>query len=387
MIMNYYTMITILSISIFAMLLVIVSSNKNFSKGARNQLKLAFIFAIVAILCEFIGDTLEKEMLGEQNNIHSLITLTKVIKFCIVPMMPFYISKAVFEKRPKSKKSKSIFKFLRTYLYIYEIILVLAFLMYKFNEFYGLLYIVYNINFIIGTAYMFVNAFAFCKYYQNKNEKELVSIMLFIVVFVTLQIFNPEIQILWLAIAMSATFIYIYYYELIQNIDGLTSLLNQKAFSNCKKDIEDEDCAIVIYDINDFKKINDNCGHMCGDKILIEVAKIMKNHYQKYGMSYRMGGDEFVVIMEKNIENAKEITEEFVKKVAEEVIIEKYIENDYIIENVEKLKEKLPKEINISYGISVYNPLNKEERGIDVVIQEADKEMYYYKNKYKNQNQ
>lgn len=126
---------------------------------------------------------------------------------------------------------------------------------------------------------------------------------------------------------------------------------------------------------------------MCGDKILIEVAKIMKNHYQKYGMSYRMGGDEFVVIMEKNIENAKEITEEFVKKVAEEVIIEKYIENDYIIENVEKLKEKLPKEINISYGISVYNPLNKEERGIDVVIQEADKEMYYYKNKYKNQNQ
>ena len=50
-------------------------------------------------------------------------------------------------------------------------------------------------------------------------------------------------------------FIYIYYYELIQGIDGLTALLNRRSFNNYKSDLEDEKCTIIILDINDFKKI------------------------------------------------------------------------------------------------------------------------------------
>ena len=145
--------------------------------------------------------------------------------------------------------------------------------------------------------------------------------------------------------------------------------------------MEDEKCVVIIQDINDFKKINDLCGHVCGDKILIDVSRIMKEHYQKYGRVYRTGGDEFTVIMEKNLEDAKKITEEFIKKVEENVIIKNYIEQDYIMESI----EKLPEVLSISYGISRYDLANKEKHDLEQVIKEADKEMYYYKRK-RNQN-
>ena len=209
--------------------------------------------------------------------------------------------------------------------------------------------------------------------------------MLFIVISVFLQIVNSEIEFIWLVTALSDMFIYIYYYELIQSIDGLTTLLNHRSFKNYKLNMEDEKCVVIIQDINDFKKINDLCGHVCGDKILIDVSRIMKEHYQKYGRVYRTGGDEFTVIMEKNLEDAKKITEEFIKKVEENVIIKNYIEQDYIMESIEKLLEELPEVLSISYGISRYDLANKEKHDLEQVIKEADKEMYYYKRK-RNQN-
>lgn len=179
-------------------------------------------------------------------------------------------------------------------------------------------------------------------------------------------------------------FIYIYYYELIQGIDGLTALLNRRSFNNYKSDLEDEKCTIIILDINDFKKINDLCGHVCGDKILIDVSRIMKEHYQKYGRVYRTGGDEFTVIMERKLDDVKEITEKFIKKVEEKVIIKNYIEQDYIMENIEKLLEELPEVLSISYGISRYDPASKEKHDLEQVIKDADKDMYYYKRKKKS---
>ena len=199
-----------------------------------------------------------------------------------------------------------------------------------------------------------------------------------------MQILNPQIEFIWIVTASSDMFIYIYYYELIQGIDGLTALLNRRSFNNYKSDLEDEKCTIIILDINDFKKINDLCGHVCGDKILIDVSRLMKEHYQKYGRVYRTGGDEFTVIMERKLDDVKEITEKFIKKVEEKVIIKNYIEQDYIMENIEKLLEELPEVLSISYGISRYDPASKEKHDLEQVIKEADKEMYYYKRKKKS---
>ena len=363
--MSYYTMINFLAVSIFIILLIMVSSNGKFNKRARKGLKFAFLLGILGIAGEWVGYILQIELVNYKR-MQSIVILTKIVKFCIIPLMPFFISNAIFEIEGTLGKW---YKYIKNYLILYEIVIWLAFFMYK-----------------VVTMYMFANAFYFCKYYKNKEEIEieLVTIIIFIVIFIFLQILNPQIEFIWIVTASSDMFIYIYYYELIQGIDGLTALLNRRSFNNYKSDLEDEKCTIIILDINDFKKINDLCGHVCGDKILIDVSRLMKEHYQKYGRVYRTGGDEFTVIMERKLDDVKEITEKFIKKVEEKVIIKNYIEQDYIMENIEKLLEELPEVLSISYGISRYDPASKEKHDLEQVIKEADKEMYYYKRKKKS---
>lgn len=123
----------------------------------------------------------------------------------------------------------------------------------------------------------------------------------------------------WITIAAASTFIYIYYDELIQCIDGLTLLLNQKSFDNHLQNINKK-CIIIIFDVNDFKCINNTYGHNFGDTILKIISKVIKKNYQKYGKCYRIGGDEFAVILEKNLNNSDKLNNRFIQFLEEERI-------------------------------------------------------------------
>lgn len=54
--------------------------------------------------------------------------------------------------------------------------------------------------------------------------------------------------------------------------------------------------AVLISDVNDFKRINDSYGHEFGDKILIEIAKSLKDSFDKRDIIARWGGDEFLIL-------------------------------------------------------------------------------------------
>ena len=185
----------------------------------------------------------------------------RLIKFLLMPLMPVVASKAIFETGEKSKFSKMIWIILKAYILLGDALLVVGF-----------------IKFLPSTTTHF---------YQNMMYD----------IYVT-------------------TFIYVYYNELVQCLDGMTGLLNQKSFSNYLEARENEEkkCLIIIMDVNDFKYINDNYGHEFGDKILIEVSKIIKESYKKYGKCYRMGGDEFAIIMQTGINQIDTIKEKFTKR-------------------------------------------------------------------------
>lgn len=116
--------------------------------------------------------------------------------------------------------------------------------------------------------------------------------------------------------------------------------------------------------MNDFKYINDNFGHDFGDKILIEVSKILKQTYQNYGKCYRIGGDEFAVIMQTGLEDAEKVSDSFVKE-------------------LELSREKIKELPHVSWGYSEYIPENKNERSIKDTKQEADDRMYENKKEFK----
>ena len=67
----------------------------------------------------------------------------------------------------------------------------------------------------------------------------------------------------------------------------------KQAITTCS---EDSKLAVIFIDINKFKKLNDEYGHLIGDQVLIETAKRITSSVRADDDVYRYGGDEFVII-------------------------------------------------------------------------------------------
>ncbi len=141
--------------------------------------------------------------------------------------------------------------------------------------------------------------------------------------------------------------------------DSLTGLYNQRHFySRLNDEIfrakrTDEDLAVIILDLDDFKNYNDKRGHLAGDELLLKFGKILNEQIrQGVDSGYRYGGDEFAVILvDANEEICKSIQERIAKAY-----------NDECHENV-------------SIGYAIY------EIGMDSedIVAEADKFLYKFK--------
>ena len=62
----------------------------------------------------------------------------------------------------------------------------------------------------------------------------------------------------------------------------------------------EEEHALLIVDIDNFKEVNDNLGHYFGDLVLTEVASNLKSHFRKEDVVGRIGGDEFIVLLKNS---------------------------------------------------------------------------------------
>jgi len=114
------------------------------------------------------------------------------------------------------------------------------------------------------------------------------------------------------------------------NLDTLTRLLNRKTFddqfdrlialaesnrqwvSERRRPEVKHPCWLGIVDIDHFKKINDNWGHLFGDEVLILMAQCMRNAFRTNDTLFRFGGEEFVIMLRHVPEDAvMEIFERF----------------------------------------------------------------------------
>ena len=144
-------------------------------------------------------------------------------------------------------------------------------------------------------------------------------------------------------------------------IDTLTGAMSKHAYVDRETEIDNlinngqmDNFAVVVFDLNDLKLVNDTCGHEVGDKYIVDGVKLIAQIFKDTPI-YRVGGDEFVVILEgENYENRKALLKEF---------------NDIMDENL-----KNNSRIVISAGISDYRP-NRDTTIIQVFTR-ADSEMY-----------
>ena len=72
-----------------------------------------------------------------------------------------------------------------------------------------------------------------------------------------------------------------------------------------------------MYDIDNFKYVNDTYGHSVGDKVLIDMSKSLKSNIRENDYLFRVGGEEFIILLsETPLENSKSVAEKIRKDVA-----------------------------------------------------------------------
>ena len=141
--------------------------------------------------------------------------------------------------------------------------------------------------------------------------------------------------------------------------DALTGVKNRYAFRKDIKEHLGKRIVLTIMDIDNFKNINDTYGHQKGDKILASFSDILLDMFGKED-TYRYGGDEFLIISEKD---PKEFEE-----------------------SLKDLKQLLDtnQEFQIRFSAGYVSAFYKNENDIMKFIKEADKNMYTSKNKGKD---
>lgn len=91
--------------------------------------------------------------------------------------------------------------------------------------------------------------------------------------------------------------------ELAAKTDQMTGLLNHSAFyKKLDKKIETAEAetvfSLIVFDIDNFKSVNDRFGHASGDKIIIKASDIIKENIRDCDRAFRYGGEEFAVIVD-----------------------------------------------------------------------------------------
>ncbi|MFA6235852.1 MAG: GGDEF domain-containing protein [Bacteriovorax sp.] len=154
--------------------------------------------------------------------------------------------------------------------------------------------------------------------------------------------------------------------ELI-HIDDVTGLYNQRKLYKDLSSLVDkfqkekDPFCVLFIDIDHFKKVNDNYGHLVGTKLLENVARDVKSLLRESDISYRYGGDEFVIILvNSDGQSGKLVGERILKKICSQ---------DYSTDSRNEKRIKL----SVSIGVAEFPTDAKSSQEVLAI---ADRMMY-----------
>lgn len=157
--------------------------------------------------------------------------------------------------------------------------------------------------------------------------------------------------------------------------DGLTGLLNRKAFDKAMenllvKNIFDKGDPLgkkklyffAMLDIDHFKQINDKFGHLYGDEVLLNFARLLNQSFRRHDWIFRFGGEEFCIVLEVNEADKAALALERFRQA------------------VENFNFPLVGKVTVSIGITQMNP----GQNTSTIIDKADKALYHAKTHGRN---
>jgi len=165
-------------------------------------------------------------------------------------------------------------------------------------------------------------------------------------------------------------------YEKMQELvitDDLTKLFNTRYMTRTidsevsRSNRYKSSVSLIFMDIDFFKNVNDNFGHLVGSKILVEMAQLLIRHLRDVDIVARYGGDEFVIILPQTPPGRAVKTAERIRQV---------VENYTFLR-----KEGLNLKLTASFGVASYP---EHARSKEDLIRLADEAMYKVKHRTRN---
>ncbi len=159
--------------------------------------------------------------------------------------------------------------------------------------------------------------------------------------------------------------------EVLATTDGLTGLFNRRTWMEMA---EQEfmraqrykySFSIIMLDIDDFKKVNDNWGHQAGDRVLKTIGAILRKNSRKVDLLGRYGGEEFVVLLPHTPGTEAVNVAQRMRRA------------------IEKANMDIPSVVTATFGVAWFDPAHPDPN-LDSVLLRADRALYQGKRMGKN---
>lgn len=350
MIMNYVQ--HYMCIIILCVLLFWVEMDMMIKHHRKKKLKLCIILIIIAliseVMCLFFDNTLPKYRLFS--------ILANLTGFSITPFI-FMLEASFFDEKDNiMKKWAYIPAFINLLLVLASLFGGYIFYVTPENIYTrGPLFNIYVSVFTFSLLYALIKKIMACYRMPSYFFKIIFIASALLNPFFIVQVIFPELKITMLLMTFYIMLNYAFSLQMNSLIDDLSGLLNRNALEKTIERIKNKhkyNYVVIMFDIDNFKYINDTYGHIHGDESIVLVSKLLKSVFKTN--LFRYGGDEFVVLLKTDSLQH----------------IQPYIDQ---LNTKQKENHNLP---SLSYGYALY------QKGDDIhhIITLADEDMYKNKN-------
>lgn len=293
----------------------------------QESLNKSYMRVSVIVILELLVETITCII----NGIHvpGLVILSYLLHICLFTIGPLLsyngyvlIKKLVYFNNDRIHKKNRLLKvplFINTIMVLTSVFSHYLFYIDEANVYHrGKYFIVFS---IITYFYLAISLVLVIWKRRKIVKREFLSILLFII-FPTLgglvQSLFYSALLMWSSTAFALVIIYVFLQERMVHLDDLTGVWTRGSFESyienrLKHDI-DEKTGLIFCDIDDFKSINDEFGHLEGDLAIKETTKIIKSVFRKHDIIARLGGDEFIIVLEVD---SRQLLDDIVKKIEE----------------------------------------------------------------------
>lgn len=277
--------------------------------------------------------------------------LANFIGFGLTPLVPYYFSRSIMPL----KRSRF---FEHTYL-LFVFSLLITTIIGKYSIFYidennsysrDIGFYFYLFVLVLSYVVFIWQNFVLAKEYLFNRYPMLILSSIFVLGGAITQIFLPQVHSTWICTTLGLIIYYIHNLDFFGQADIQTELLNYSCFLT-KINGQKNGTLLVMIVLDNFKKYQENYTRTATDKILVKISNHIKTFYLPFGDCFRLGTDEFCVIIKRPEINIQELNKTFFKELS--------------LESMEF--EELPL---ISIGVAEYN----KEKDLNELFSEADKD-------------